>query len=99
MDTPRIKSMQSIFRTQCELDGLCATSGDSITKKSQVLQSFWRLGAVDSTYQSNCNTYKSLKQFHEMISKFNLRYTVALPWEEERNYLLGDNHDTALSPK
>ncbi|XP_037501408.1 uncharacterized protein LOC119375300 [Rhipicephalus sanguineus] len=70
--------------------------GDDETT-SQILQSFWQLGAMDITDSGESPSHEPVAGFRGSISKKDNRYTVALPWKEDKKPLLGNNREVALS--
>lgn len=70
--------------------------GDDETT-SQILQSFWQLEAMGITDSGESPSHESVAGFRGSISKKDNRYTVALPWKEDKKPLLGNNREIALS--
>ncbi|XP_037515323.1 uncharacterized protein LOC119391742 [Rhipicephalus sanguineus] len=64
---------------------------------AEILQSFWRLDSMGITDSSECLSDRNLLQFKETVRNSGGRYSVALPWKEDRKHLLGDNRDTAIN--
>ncbi|XP_037506909.1 uncharacterized protein LOC119382991 [Rhipicephalus sanguineus] len=64
---------------------------------AEILQSFWRLESMGITDSNECRADRNILQFKETVRKSGGRYSVALPWKEDRKHLLGDNRDTAIN--
>ncbi|KAH7966985.1 hypothetical protein HPB49_021172 [Dermacentor silvarum] len=64
---------------------------------AEIVQPFWKIDSMGIIDLSECPSDKNLVQFKETVKESSCRYTVAVPWKDDRKLLSGDNRDTAVN--